>query len=764
MSSADVPDSDNKVLLSDETLAALQLRCQPFEAEVDTNALFTDEVTAEQLADIRHALITGDDLLLVFGEQGAGKSTLLAQLAANSGLRIQCFSVKGGQRFSTRNLFIGMLEAFKVRPPENLKEALDELVPCLQAMLGNNTLCVVVLDDADKVDETELTRLLNGMQYINNRDESLLRVTFAALPEFEQRIPDLIPEGTDLPYSSFTIDPFTAPRASAYLDYRLTQASENPRARTEPEFNPEDVAALNEHARGLPAALNAAAASVLDARHNPAAASLVDVEAPEGSDSADLYSEELPPELREETEFDAVENERAGWLGSRWAKIALGALALLLILGGLTLTGGGPDRDNADEPEATVTGSSTAKIATEREAQRLELLREQATDGSTNTADASTATGEASTVLPAPIAESDDTATGDASETPGPTDDGGLNAGDDSSESGTEVGAGAEAAAGDPSSDPNAESGQDAGQSAQAESDVENGSETGVEANAETGAETDAEPGARNVAKADAETAAEVISETESASAADVETSGAGERLAIPQRGNDNDGDAGAAITGNSQAANEGAGDATDDGPGNSPDNGIGNSNDNGNGADPVSDESLLGTDTSADVTDAAPSTSADADTNTDASTGTDNDGAGDGDGDGDGDGTDAAAAGDESLEESLAEGDTTTPIGALESPNWILVQTPGQWTVQMSASTDRESVEQFLERSDLPAPNSIYQFERNGRTWFALVHGLFPSIPAARAAIEQMSAEATSNQPWIRAVDRIQAALRESN
>ena len=113
MSPQDTLDIDHNGLLSDATLSALQLRQQPFTSSPADGDAFSDDTTAEQLGDIKQALITGDDLLLILGETGSGKTTLLGQLGANSGLRIQCFSVKGSPRFSTMNLFAGMLEAFK---------------------------------------------------------------------------------------------------------------------------------------------------------------------------------------------------------------------------------------------------------------------------------------------------------------------------------------------------------------------------------------------------------------------------------------------------------------------------------------------------------------------------------------------------------------------------------------------------------------------------------------------------------------------------
>ena len=187
MSAPAAPESEPAGLLSDATLSDLQLRRQPFTELAPDDEAFADETTGEQLGDIKQALITGDDLLLVLGEAGAGKSTLLAQLGANSGLRLQCFEVRGSERFSTHNLFTGMLEAFKQAPPDELKDMLDALVPCLQGMVASNILSAIVLDNADSVTDGELTRLLSSMLYLNSQDETLLRVVLAAADSFEDR-------------------------------------------------------------------------------------------------------------------------------------------------------------------------------------------------------------------------------------------------------------------------------------------------------------------------------------------------------------------------------------------------------------------------------------------------------------------------------------------------------------------------------------------------------------------------------------------------
>jgi len=265
MSFNEALDMDQAVLLSDATLSALDLPLQPFGPIEANSASYSDEFTAEQLADVKQALITGDDLLLILGREGAGKSVMLKQLGDQSGLRIQCFAVKGSERFSTLNLFAGLLDAFKHPPPEQLQDILDESIPYLQSMISSNTLSIVVLDDAHKVTEKELTQLLSAMLYINSHEETSLRIAMAAPPEFETRIPDLLPEGADLPYSSLNIEGMTSFRATDFLNFRMQQAG----LRGDAPFSEDDVIGFVEDSGGLPGPLQVAAAASLNEQYGP---------------------------------------------------------------------------------------------------------------------------------------------------------------------------------------------------------------------------------------------------------------------------------------------------------------------------------------------------------------------------------------------------------------------------------------------------------------------------------------------------------------
>lgn len=604
MSSKDALDIDHSVQLSDATLSALQINQQPFAPLGPDSASFLDETTTEQLADVKQALITGDDLLLILGASGAGKTVLLKQLGENSGLRIQCFAVKGSPRFSTLNLFAGMLEAFKRPPPENLKDILDELIPCLQTMVSRNTLSAIVLDDAHRVTETELTQLLSGMLYLNSQDETLLRVALAAPAEFEDRIPDLLPEGADLPYSSLTIDGLNPARATDYLGYRLDSVGFS----GEWPFSDRDIDNLVAQSGGLPGPLHAVTATSLNQRYGPV--------------------DHIMPD-------DLVSEKSESLMQSRVGKLALGVLATVLIVGGLSMF----LPDKSDTGDARYSADSTASAGTTAEDNTLRLVETKPVTVSAANPDISTTHStqeEQNTAAPSSATDSADAST-NASNLAAVSD-------------------------------------------AVSESSSPQATESPAEAN-----ETDENSESANTVEA--ETTVTIPDPEPTPVVIVAQTDTPSETPTVPDA------------------------DAT-------------------TSADTASEPSA--------PTDTASAVAESDDSGTEPETGS------------------------ALIDESVADVDPEL-VGVLESPTWILVQDASLFTVQMSASRDRESVENFLKRNTvaLPAPNSIYTFERDGATWYALLNGLYPSINEARAAVESMPSSALTNQPWIRSVGRVQDALR---
>lgn len=619
MPSQDASDIQQTNQLSDVTLSTLQLIQQPFGPVVSDTETYSDETSLEQLADVKQSLVTGDDLLLILGEPGAGKSVLLNQLGNNSGQNIQCFAVKGSPRFSTLNLFAGMLEAFKRTPPEQLKDILDELIPCLQTMVARDTLSAIVLDDADKVTETELTQLLSGMLYINSQDETLMRVALAAPPEFEDRIPDLLPEGADLPYSSLTIEGMDRDRAADYLAFRLQLSGYD----GDLPFSDPDLDDMIRHSGGFPGGLHAEAVSALHQLFDP--------------------MQHPPPQ-----ELSRVASP--SFLQSRNGKFGLGALAILLILGGLLMFT--PDAADDDERYA---------------------------DNSVTNSDALTGNSSGSQTPPDPFAQTDlatdsDTASDQSSTTE------------------------ATASSDQPSDRPVLRVIEERKvvpfTSEAIESlvpEIKRPSPPSIPADnsaTSTGTDSDSAP----------DTAA-----TASPDSTEDSTQSLSDEPAPPAE--------------TSSASSSSAESATDE------------------PLDILTDAQLLTEEpaqTATEQTDAAPPQIADI-----AAPPTD------------------SGNNPPDVDPELAD--------ILESPTWILVQDSNLITVQMSASRDRPSIESFLKRNRnvLPPPNSIYTFQRQGETWFALLHGLYASFEEAQSAVEQMPDSAITDQPWIRNVGRVQDVLK---
>lgn len=97
-----------------------------------------------------------------------------------------------------------------------------------------------------------------------------------------------------------------------------------------------------------------------------------------------------------------------------------------------------------------------------------------------------------------------------------------------------------------------------------------------------------------------------------------------------------------------------------------------------------------------------------------------------------------------------------------LETPNWVLLQPPTQFTVQMIASSKRSEVERFIIKHKLDGPNSIFAFNRGTETWYALIHGLYAEIDDAKNAVKSLPKAVRSQHPWIRQIKRIHESLKK--
>jgi DamX protein len=104
---------------------------------------------------------------------------------------------------------------------------------------------------------------------------------------------------------------------------------------------------------------------------------------------------------------------------------------------------------------------------------------------------------------------------------------------------------------------------------------------------------------------------------------------------------------------------------------------------------------------------------------------------------------------------------DATAPLAAQHSLIRALPAT--QFTVQLLGSSSRANVEDFVRRH---ASTPLYWFEtRNeGRPWFVVMMGAYPSRAAAQTAASGLSGELGRLEPWIRSISTIQGEIVAGN
>ena len=84
--------------------------------------------------------------------------------------------------------------------------------------------------------------------------------------------------------------------------------------------------------------------------------------------------------------------------------------------------------------------------------------------------------------------------------------------------------------------------------------------------------------------------------------------------------------------------------------------------------------------------------------------------------------------------------------------------QPPGYFAVQVVASSNMENLKAFAQRNQL-SDEWVAETSVNGKTWFVLLQGVYPTMSEAKAALEQASATLDTS-PWVRSVGSLQAVM----
>jgi DamX protein len=99
--------------------------------------------------------------------------------------------------------------------------------------------------------------------------------------------------------------------------------------------------------------------------------------------------------------------------------------------------------------------------------------------------------------------------------------------------------------------------------------------------------------------------------------------------------------------------------------------------------------------------------------------------------------------------------------FNGINGPDWILLQNKDFYTLQLMASSEKNILQRYIKQmSALRDQSAYYQMKRNGKDWYGLIYGIYPTADAAKAASKQLPE--SLGKPFMQQINNIQVRIRE--
>jgi septal ring-binding cell division protein DamX len=106
------------------------------------------------------------------------------------------------------------------------------------------------------------------------------------------------------------------------------------------------------------------------------------------------------------------------------------------------------------------------------------------------------------------------------------------------------------------------------------------------------------------------------------------------------------------------------------------------------------------------------------------------------------------------------APADAAPALDGVLGPDWIAAQDPAHYTIQIVAAHNPQAIGRIARAYGYSADLAQYRRLRNERDWYALLHGSYPNLEAAKAALDRLPAEIRPFGPWVRRFGAVQRQL----
>jgi len=109
----------------------------------------------------------------------------------------------------------------------------------------------------------------------------------------------------------------------------------------------------------------------------------------------------------------------------------------------------------------------------------------------------------------------------------------------------------------------------------------------------------------------------------------------------------------------------------------------------------------------------------------------------------------------------SMSSTDIPHPVGT-HTTSWIMQQAADHYTIQLISTAKDETLPRFITSNKLDDRVAYYRKQVNGKTWHALIYGVYPSATEARAALAELPESLQRSKPWVQGIKAIQQAIED--
>lgn len=97
-----------------------------------------------------------------------------------------------------------------------------------------------------------------------------------------------------------------------------------------------------------------------------------------------------------------------------------------------------------------------------------------------------------------------------------------------------------------------------------------------------------------------------------------------------------------------------------------------------------------------------------------------------------------------------------------LRDKEWILKQSATAFTFQLMGTWNRAEVDTFVKKYALTGNVAVFDSMRDGKVWYSLIYGVYPSKDVAMRSSKQWAAPLSGLSPWLRRYDGVQKQIIE--